>query len=209
MDFVSARLNMVDSQVRTADVTDTAIHRAMRTVHRERLVPADRAFAAYSDREVPIGPGRVLLAPRDLGKLLQAMAPQSGEKALAIAAPYAAAVLAEMGLSVTAQEPDGHVPGFARGPLSEAGVAITEAPLNQPAGQGFDLIIVEGAVSETPQAWIDALGEGGRLGVVERNGPVGKARLFLKTAHGVSHRELFDATPQTLAGFEKRPTFQL
>ncbi len=46
MDLVSARLNMVDGQVRTSDVTDPAIHAAMRAFPRETLVPAGRASLA-------------------------------------------------------------------------------------------------------------------------------------------------------------------
>ena len=46
-DFAAARLNMVESQVRTNDVTDVRLHDAMRAIPRESLVPADRAFQAY------------------------------------------------------------------------------------------------------------------------------------------------------------------
>ena len=96
-DFTTARLNMVESQVRTADVTDLAIHDAMRTVRREDLVAPAKAYAAYADSPIEYAPGRWLLKPRDVAKLLQALNPRPGERALAIAAPYAAAVLEAMG----------------------------------------------------------------------------------------------------------------
>ena len=49
-DFTAARLNMVESQVRTADVTDVRIHDAMRVIPRETFVPAGKAYLAYRRR---------------------------------------------------------------------------------------------------------------------------------------------------------------
>ena len=50
---------------------------------------------------------------------------------------------------------------------------------------------------------------GGTLAVVEREGPMGVARLYVRTGAGAtSRRELFDASPDMLAGLDKRPTFQ-
>src|SRR3984957_4572215 len=101
IDFDAARQIMVDSQVRTNDVPDLGIQHAMRRVARERFVPEGKAWLAYADAEVEYAPGRWLLRPRDVAKLLQALKPRSGETALAISAPYAAAVLDLMGLAVT------------------------------------------------------------------------------------------------------------
>ena len=95
-DLAAARENMVESQVRTQDV--------MRDLPRERFVPAGKSYLAYADIEVEYAPGRWLLKPRDVGKLLQALKPRPGERALAIAAPYAAAVLELMGVEVSAVE---------------------------------------------------------------------------------------------------------
>ena len=103
MDFHAARQNMVESQVRVNDVTDTPLQLAMRHVARERLCAPSQGFCAYGDVEPQIAPGRVLMAPRDVSKLLQTVEPKSGEKALCIAAPYAGAVLASVGLNVTVQ----------------------------------------------------------------------------------------------------------
>jgi protein-L-isoaspartate(D-aspartate) O-methyltransferase len=183
-DFAAARLNMVESQVRTADVTDVRIHDAMRALPRERFAPADKGHLAYTDIEVEYAPGRWLLKPRDVAKLLQAVRPMPGERALAISAPYAAAVIEELGASVT---------------RIEAGEPL-------PDGE-FDIVVCEGAVSRAPEAWMKALATNGRLGVVERDGPVGKACLYVRTADGVGRRDLFDSFPPVLAGFEPRHGF--
>src|SRR5271167_1001712 len=99
--LAAARTNMVESQVRVADVTDYAIQDAMRAAPREALLAADKAYLAYADTEAEYAPGRWLLRPRDVAKLLQALRPRPGERALAIAAPYAAMVMEAMGLAVT------------------------------------------------------------------------------------------------------------
>ena len=99
-DFAVARQTMVDSQVRVNDVTDLAIQSAMRRAPRESVCPMDKGYLAYADAEVAYAPGRWLLRPRDAAKLLQAARPRAGESALAIAAPYLALALEDMGLTV-------------------------------------------------------------------------------------------------------------
>jgi protein-L-isoaspartate(D-aspartate) O-methyltransferase len=99
------------------------------------------------------------------------------------------------------------------GPALEAlNVRMVVADLAAPEGSGFNVMVCEGAVAEVPKAWIEALEIGGRLGVVERNGPVGKAHVFVRipssASGGASTREAFDATPPVLPGFEKQPSFQ-
>ena len=57
------------------------------------------------------------------------------------------------------------------------------------------------AVAFAPGAWTGALALRGRLALVERDGPVGKACVYLRAEDGVGRREVFDATPPVLAGF--------
>ena len=185
-DLAAARSNMVESQVRTQDVTDVRIQDAMRTIPRENFMPEGKAYLAYADLEVEHAPGRWLLKPRDVSKLLQALRPMPGERCLAINAPYAAAVIETMGVAV--ERLDG-------------------ADLTQVVQDAYDLIVVEGAVSRAPDAWLKGLVMGGRLGVVERNGIVGQAVLYVRGEDGLGRRDLFDAFPPVLAGFEKQPGF--
>jgi protein-L-isoaspartate(D-aspartate) O-methyltransferase len=209
MDFDAARKAMVDSQVRVNDVTDRGLQAALLSVPRERLCAPERAFTAYAEIEVEIAGTRRLMMAREVSKLLQALDARSGERALAIAAPYAAAVLARLGLTVTAQESDAAVADVVRPALHEAGVTIEIAPLDHPAGEDWDLIVSEGAVAARPVAWLDKLRVGGRLAVVERRGPNGRAVLYVKGREGVSRRELFDAAPPVLAEMTPPPVFAL
>ncbi len=209
MDFTAARKVMVDSQIRVNDVTDRALQAALLAVPRERFLPQDRAWSAYAEIEPEIAAGRRLMLARDLSKLLMALEPIAGERALAIAGPYAAAVLARMSLKVTAQEADAAVLEVVAPALAEAGVEGVVAPFAEPVGEGYDLIVSEAAVPVRPEAWLAALKVGGRLAVVERAGPAGKAVLYVKGASGLSRRELFDAAPPVLAELAPAPAFAL
>ena len=185
-DYAAARQIMVDSQVRPNDVTDLAIQHAMRTVERERLCPPAKAYLAYADCEIDYAPGRALMRPRDVAKLLATARPKAGERALAIAAPYAAAVLQAMGLNVVR--------------LDEGDVKAS------PAGP-FDVIVCEGAVSEVPSAWLTSLAQDGRLAVTVRAGPNGRVRLYVRAGEEIGHRDVFDASPPVLPGFEAAAGF--
>ena len=131
MDFTAERKAMVDSQVRVNDVTDRAIHLAMMAVPREQFCAPDRAFAAYSEEALAIAADRRLMPARDVAKLLQAADAREGEKALAIAAPYAAALLARMGLAVTAQESDEAVFGVVGEALAACLLYTSPSPRDQ------------------------------------------------------------------------------
>jgi protein-L-isoaspartate(D-aspartate) O-methyltransferase len=69
------------------------------------------------------------------------------------------------------------------------------------SGANYDVIICEGAVPRAPATWTNALAEGGRLAVIERDGPVGRAVIYVRAEDGVGRRAVFDATPPMLAGF--------
>ena len=184
-DAVAERNIMVDSQVRPNDVPDLAIQDAMRTLPREALLPPEKRFLAYADAQVEYAPGRWMLSPREVGKLLYALRPRPGERALAIAAPYAAMILETIGLAVTRLD----------------GADLTDVSGTWP------VIVCEGAVVRAPASWIAALAPEGRLAVVERDGPAGRAMLYLKTAQSTGARPLFDCTPPLMAGFAEAPGF--
>jgi len=88
-DFAAARRMMVDSQIRTSDVTDPRIIAAMLELPRERFVPQTKADLAYLDFDAPVTeaahgkPARRLLKPMVLAKLVQAAALQASDHVLA------------------------------------------------------------------------------------------------------------------------------
>ncbi|MDL2341265.1 MAG: protein-L-isoaspartate O-methyltransferase [Pseudomonadota bacterium] len=204
-DHAAARRAMIDSQLRPQGVTDPLVIAAMAAVPRERFVPPEARAIAYSDRSIPLGEGRAMAPPAALGALLNALLPEEGERALVIGAGpgYSAAVLAAMGVTVTAldtaESASATRGGFDRvtGPLA-AGHA---------KGAPYDIILIDGAVEYIPDALVAQLGEGGRLGAaLIENGIV---RLILGTRSGSAfgHRSIGDAGVPPLPGFARPREF--
>lgn len=165
--FAQTRAAMVESQLRTSDVSDARVIAAMAAVPREAFVPADKVAMAYTDRPVRLAGGRALNPPLAVGRLLTEAGVQPGNKVLLIGAAtgYTAAVLAEIGAIVTAVEEDAALPS-----PGMDGFVIAPLTVGAPEGGPYDVILIDGAVDEIPAALIDQLAEGGRLatGVVDR-----------------------------------------
>jgi protein-L-isoaspartate(D-aspartate) O-methyltransferase len=206
-DFASARRAMIESQLRPEGVTGAAVLEAMAAIPRERYVPEESRPLAYADRSLAIGEGRFLLAPAVLGKLLNAMSPVAGERALVIGAGtgYSAAVLAAMGCEVLALEGTAELAARAR----KLGVKVVEGPLaaGHASGAPYDLILIDGAVEFLPDPIIDQLGDGGRLGaaLVDR----GLTRLIVgqKVAGAFGYLSIADAGVAPLPGFSRPRPF--
>ena len=137
-DYQTRRTLMVDTQVRPSDVTKFPIIDAMLSVPRERFVPADRREAAYMGENIELGSGRVILEPRTLAKLLDALDIQPSDVVLDLGCGlgYSTAVMARMAEAVVAVEDDPARAGEAQQTLSELGVdnaAVIEGDISQDA----------------------------------------------------------------------------
>src|SRR5215469_17134744 len=103
-DYAAARLNMVESQLRTNKVTTEAVLEAFLAVPRERFVPAALRGAAYIDEDLPLGNGRHLMEPMVFARLVQLaeVGPQDTVLEIGCATGYGTAVLARLARSVVA-----------------------------------------------------------------------------------------------------------
>jgi len=207
MDYSLARRAMVDSQLRPEGVTDTGVLVAMASIPREEFAPAASRAFAYFDRPLPLAPGRSMMPPAALGRLLSELAPRAGERALVVGAGsgYSAALLGAIGCDVTATEQDPALAELARA----AGLSLADGD----PGEGFDLILIDGAVEQIPQALVDRLVEGGRLGtgLIERRdgSQSGVSRLVVgrAVAGHLGLRTIADAEVTPLPGFERPHAF--
>lgn len=218
LDFAQARRTMVDSQLRTFDVTDRAILDAMGEARRERFVPGGRETLAYSDQAIPLSDPRgserrVMLAPMVLARLIQALELKPGQRVLDVAAGlgYASAVMARLGPEVIALESDPALADAARVALAaEPGSKIVRTgPLLQgcPQDGPFDAILVNGAVGDRPETLLGQLKDGGRLACLTQADGAGKAVLYVRTGDAFGSRALFDATAPELAEARPAPAF--
>lgn len=201
-DFTLARRAMVDSQLRPQGVTDAAVLAAMSVLPREEFVPdAARPFA-YSDRPIRLGADRAMMPPAALGVLLGALAPRAGERALVVGAAtgYSAALLGHIGLAVRAVEEEPELAAHAKA----QGIQTTPEIVDD---ETFDLILIDGAVEQIPDALVARLVEGGRLGTALLDRGVGRLVIGRAAAGRLGLRSLADADVPRLPGFETRPAF--
>jgi len=133
-DFGAARRAMIDSQLRTSGVNEHWVLAAMNRVPREDYVPADWRDAAYLDRAVPLGNGRMLAAPVVHGMMLAHARPATDDKVLLVgdSGGYLAALLAPLCGSLDVLDPS--------------------AAANGAAEADYTLLIVDGAVEVLPDA---------------------------------------------------------
>ncbi len=213
-DHAQRRTTMVDTQVRPSDVTKFPIIDAMLSVPREIFVPQARRDAAYVGEHIDVGQGRVILDPRTLAKLLDAVDMQPDELVLDIgpAYGYSAAIAARMAEAVVALEEDAEMAKEAESALAEAGVdnvAVIEGALAEGSAKHgpYDVILLQGAVEHMPETLIDQLKEGGRIAAIFNEGTLGVARIGYKIDNAISWRFAFNAGAPVLPGFEKGRAF--
>ena len=206
-DFATARTAMVESQLRPQGVTDAGVLRAMGSIERERFLPSHTRPLAYVDRGVAIGEGRFMPAPAVLGQLLTQMMPETGQRALVIGAGtgYSAAVLAEIGLDVVGLESARELAEAAR----SLGINVVEGPLaaGHRKGAPYDQILIDGAVEYIPDAIVDQLADGGRLGTALVDRGVTRLVVGRKAGGAFGYLSVGDAGVPALPGFQRPPAF--
>jgi protein-L-isoaspartate(D-aspartate) O-methyltransferase len=215
-DFANRRTLMVDTQVRPSDVTKFPVIAALLEVPRERFVPGALVEVAYVGENLPLAPGRVLLEPRTLAKMLDALDVGPGDLVLDVApgTGYSSAVLARMAEAVVGVEPDPDLAAEAEAALAATGVAnvvieCRPADGGAPAHGPYDAMIVQGGVEVLPEALVEQLKEGGRAVALFLEGPVGIVRLGIKTGGALRWRDVFNAAAPALPGFARPRAFVL
>ena len=206
---------MVESQIRTNKVTDTRVIEAFEAVAREAFVGPDKRGYAYIDEDLEVAPGRYLMEPMVLARLLQAAAPAAGDIALDIgcATGYSTAILARLVQTVVGLECESALADGANATLNALDVdnaVVVEGPLQKGYGKQapYDIIVFQGAVATVPDEVKRQLSDGGRLVavIVDEQG-LGRATLIRRSGEVFSARTLFDASTPLLPGFAREVGF--
>lgn len=191
-----AREQMVSQQIRAWDVLDEQILNLFRHLRREQFVPPAYRDAAYADMAIPLGHGQHMLAPKVVGRILQALDVRPGEHVLEVGtgSGFLSACLALQGATVSSLEIFADIAEQARHNLAAAGskgVRITTADaLGALAGAPqYDAIVLTASLPVYDSRFEAPLKPGGRLFVVVGDGEPMDARLITREASGKRRQE--------------------
>jgi len=206
-DFAAAREAMVESQLRPEGVTDPAVLDAMRRIEREKFLPSHTRPLAYVDRAISIGDGRFISAPAVLGQLLTQMMPEKGQRALVVGAGtgYSTAVLQAMGLDAIGLESSTELAAAAR----DLQINVVEGPFEAGWAEAapYDQILIDGAVEHIPNALVEQLADGGRLGTALIDRGITRMIVGRKAGDAFGFLSIGDAGVPALPGFSRPKEF--
>ncbi len=216
MDVEKAKFNLIEQQIRTWNVLNPLILDSISAVPRERFVPEKYRDMAFSDMDIPIGDGQVIIRPNVEARMLQALDPQAHELVLEVGTGtgHTAALLAHHAKHVESIEIRPEFVALARNNLSELGIVnvkVRQGDASDDLGNDskYDCILFSGSVSEVPKKFRESLTIDGRLVVVVGTEPIMNA--ILVTRIGATTWEttyLFETILPSLDNFEKRTQFE-
>ena len=215
MNFEQARFNMVEQQIRPWEVLDQDVLDLLMTVKREEFVPAVYRDLAFTEVEIPIGCGQVMLKPVIEGKVLQALRLGKADSVLEVGtgSGYFAALLAARTEWVRTIELEPELVKLASANLARNGVEnVVVVQGDGIAGWAerapYDVIVVSGGLPFVPQALLEQLKVGGRLFAFVGEAPVMKARLITCEAEGRFRTEdIFETVVPMLKNAPQRDGF--
>lgn len=216
-----ARFHMAAGQLTTNRILSPRVLEAMLWLPREQFVPEHLRGCAYADDDIEIAPGRFLLEPLVLARLIQSAdaKPKDNVLDLGCATGYTAAVLSRLAGRVVAVEEDPALCARAVVNLQRLGIDNVQVVQANPA-KGFpergpyDIIFIGGGVEEVPDALLGQFARQGRLATVKMLAPrpdypggFGHGLLLTKRKNRIFSTEGFDAGAPLLPWFKKQDSF--
>jgi protein-L-isoaspartate(D-aspartate) O-methyltransferase len=213
MNFEQARSNMIEQQIRTWEVLDQRVLDLLASVPREDFVPSRYRSLAFSDTNIPLGFGEVMMAPKVEARMLQVLAVEPGDRILEIGtgSGYVTALLARSGREVTTVEIHPELSAGAKVRVSQQGLdnvrfevgnglehKATEGPS---VDQGYDVIAVTGSLPVYTNHFEKRLAVCGRVFLIVGQAPVMEAMLVTRVGAREFAREgLFETDLPPLRG---------
>lgn len=210
----TARKNMLLGQLIPNRIHDACMLKAMGSVARELFLPDHLKSRAYADESICIDAHTVMFSPRILANLLLLANLKDSDFVLDVKAAtgYSAAVMADMAQAVVALESDAGMCETAQQILIDSeidNVAVLSGNPDQgfPSQAPFDVIFIEGVISQIPETLLAQMAENGRLVcVIAKNAETtGKATKVIKNNGSLSYITAFDLD---LSGFARFPFYK-
>ncbi len=216
MDQQHALFNMVEQQIRTWQVLDAHILNTLKSLRRDLFVPSVYKELAYSEAELPIGEGEIMLDPKTQARLLHDLAPKPHETILEVGSGtgYLTALLALECKNVVSLELHANLANESRTNLQKAGITNAEI-LNLDASRqlnldsNFDAILLTGSCHHAPEHLLNCLKIGGRLMGILGQEPMMQTTVITRlSADEWDSKVLWDASCPRLHGFKEPSKFQ-
>ena len=184
-----ARSNMIEQQIRPAEVLDQRVLETISDTPREAFVPETYQDLAFSDINVDLGNAEVMMKPIMEARILQALNIQPGDKILEIGtgSGYLTALLAKLGGHVESVEIEPKILEQAKTRLGNQGITNVTLVQGDASGgwnqnEAFDVIAITGSFPILPESFQKQLTVGGRMAVIVGESPVMETLLITRAA---------------------------
>jgi len=170
VDLNQARERMVIEQLERRGIKDSRVLAAMRSVERDRFIPAEYAEHAYDDGPLPIGSSQTISQPYIVALMSEIAALKGSERVLEIGtgSGYQASILSRLAAQVYSIESIPSLYDHARLILDAMGVRNVhlrcgDGSVGWPEAAPFDAILVTAAMPGIARPLVQQLGPGGKL----------------------------------------------
>jgi len=168
--YKKQRMRMVETQLKTRDITDTRVLRAMETTPRHLFIDEGLIEQAYNDNPLPIDANQTISQPYIVALMTQALELKPTERILEIGtgSGYQTAILASLAFRVFSVERIAALAAKARKILDQlnyynVAIRVGDGSYGWKEEAPFNAIITTAAVPEIPQYLVEQLVVGGRL----------------------------------------------
>lgn len=215
MNTEQARFNMIEQQIRPAEVLDQRVLDTITATPREDFVPDGYRELAFSDTNIPLGHDQVMMKPIMEARILQALDIQDSDKILEIGtgSGYFTALLAALGKHVHSVEIEPDLLDMARANLAAHDITNVsliqgDAARDWEQGNPYDVIVMTGSLPILPESFQQHLNPGGRLLAIVGSSPVMEVCLIKKGTDGqLNNTTLFETDFPALINAEQPEAF--
>ncbi len=200
LNFEVARRTMIDCQIRTWDVLDERVLELVARMPREDYVPKQYRNLSFTDMNIPLGHGEVMMAPKLEARLAQELEINPTDKILEIGtgSGYMMALLAALGRHVVSVEIRPEFTAAAAIKLAHHGVRNITLE-NGDGARGwerqkpYDVILLTGSTPLLPETFQHSLAPGGRMIAIVGTAPAMDVRRIRRLSkYSFEEKSLFE-----------------